>query len=38
MFAWPQNFRRLVVFYEYHDFNFDGFIALGCIILLLGYF
>ncbi|ASV11072.1 IS5 family transposase [Leptospira santarosai] len=38
LFAWLQNFRRLVVRYEYHDFNFDGFIALGCAILLLRYF
>ncbi|MDI7207840.1 transposase [Leptospira santarosai] len=27
LFAWLQNFRRLVVCYEYHDFN-GGFIAL----------
>ncbi|EMJ47428.1 hypothetical protein LEP1GSC168_0905 [Leptospira santarosai str. HAI134] len=29
LFAWLQNFRRFVVRYEYHDFNFDGLIALG---------
>ncbi|TQE84056.1 hypothetical protein FF021_00160 [Leptospira noguchii] len=38
LFAWLQYFRRLVVRYEYHDFNFDGFITLGCAILLLRYF
>ncbi|WP_255297463.1 IS5 family transposase [Leptospira kirschneri] len=38
LFAWLQNFRRLVVRYEYYDFNFDGFIALGCAILLLRFF
>ncbi|EMM88549.1 hypothetical protein LEP1GSC039_3905 [Leptospira santarosai str. 2000027870] len=29
LFAWLQNFGRFVVRYEYHDFNFDGLIALG---------
>ncbi|MGJ4718922.1 transposase [Leptospira interrogans] len=38
LFAWLQNFRRLVVRYEYYDFNFDGFIALGCALILLRYF
>ncbi|AVQ10555.1 Transposase [Leptospira santarosai] len=38
LFAWLQYFRKLVVCYEYRDFNFDGFIALGCAILLLRYF
>nr|WP_078125333.1 hypothetical protein [Leptospira alexanderi] len=38
LFAWLQNFRRLIVRYEYCDFNFDGFIALGCAIILLRYF
>jgi transposase len=35
LFAWLQNFRRLVVRYEYHPENFLGFIHLGCIIILL---
>ena len=34
-FAWLQNFRRLVVRYEYHAENFLGFVHLGCIRILL---
>ncbi len=35
LFAWLQNFRRLVVRYEYHAENFLGFVYLGCILILL---
>ena len=35
MFAWLQNFRRLVVRYEYHLKNFLAMIQLGCIVILL---
>jgi hypothetical protein len=35
LFAWVQNFRRLVVRYEYKDENFLGMAQLGCIIVLL---
>ena len=35
LFAWLQNFRRLVVRYEYHLENFLGMIQLGCIVILL---
>lgn len=35
LFAWLQNFRRLVVRYEYHRENFLGFVHLGCIVILL---
>ena len=35
LFAWLQNFRRLVVRYEYHLRNFLGMIQLGCIVILL---
>ena len=35
LFAWLQNFRRLVVRYEFHQDNFLGMIHLGCILLLL---
>jgi transposase len=35
LFAWLQNFRRLVVRYEYKGENFLGMAQLGCIILLL---
>lgn len=34
LFAWLQNFRRLVVRYEYKDENFLSIAQLGCIILL----
>jgi transposase len=35
LFAWLQNFRRIVTRYEYHVENFIGFLHLGCIIILL---
>jgi transposase len=35
LFAWLQNFRRLIVRYEYHQENFLGFVHLGCILILL---
>jgi transposase len=35
LFAWLQNFRRLVVRYEHHSANFLGFVHLGYIVLLL---
>jgi transposase len=35
LFAWLQNFRRLVVRYEYKDQNCLGMAQLGCIIILL---
>ncbi len=35
LFSWLQNFRRLVVRYEYKDENFLGMAQLGCIIVLL---
>lgn len=35
LFAWLQNFRRLIVRYEYHDINFLGFVQLGCMVILL---
>ena len=34
LFAWLQNFRRLVVRYEYHLENFLGLVQLGCILIL----
>ena len=37
LFAWLQNFRRLVTRYEYHADNFLGFVQLGCILILLRY-
>jgi transposase len=38
LFAWLQNFRRLVVRYEYHAENFLGLLQLGCAIILLRLF
>jgi len=35
LFAWLFNFRRLVVRYEYHAENFQGFLHLGAAIILL---
>ena len=35
LFAWLQNFRRLVVRYEYHLHNFLAMVKLGCVIILL---
>jgi len=35
LFAWLQNFRRLVVRYEYHLKNSLARIQLGCVIILL---
>ncbi len=34
-FAWLQNFRRIVVRYEYHGENYLGFVQLGCLLILL---
>ena len=38
LFAWLQNFRRLVVRYEYHAINFLAMVQLGCIVILLRRF
>ena len=38
LFAWLQNFRRLVTRYERHLDNFRGFVHLGCLSILLRYF
>ena len=35
LFAWLQNFRRIVVRYEYHADNYLGFVQLACIVILL---
>lgn len=37
LFAWLQNFRRLVVRWERKDTNFLGFLQLGCLVILLRY-
>jgi len=38
LFAWLQNFRRIVVRYEYHADNFLGMVQLGCSMILLRLF
>jgi len=35
LFAWLQNFHRILVRYEYHAENYLGFVQLGCIMVLL---
>ncbi len=38
LFAWLHNFRRLVVRWEYNESNFEGFLLLGCAVILLRHF
>ncbi len=35
LFAWLHNFRRIVTRYERHAENFQGFVYLGCLCILL---
>jgi transposase len=35
LFAWLQNFRRLVIRHEYKEENFFGMAQIGCIVILL---
>ena len=35
LFAWLQNFRRLVIRWDYHAANFLGFVHLACIVILM---
>jgi len=35
LFAWLQNFRRVITRHEYDVRNFLGFVQLGCIVILL---
>jgi transposase len=37
LFAWLQNFRRLVTRWERHAENFLGMLHLGCVKILLKY-
>lgn len=37
LFAWRFNIRRLVVRYEYHAENFQGFLHLAAAVILLRY-
>ena len=38
LFAWLQNFRRLVVRYEYHVRNLLSMVQLSCAVILLRFF
>jgi transposase len=38
LFAWLQDFRRIVVRHEYHAENYRGFVQLGCTIILLRWY
>jgi transposase len=38
LFAWLQNFRRLVIRHEYDAENFLGFVPLGCLVILLRWY
>ena len=38
LFAWLHNFRRLVTRWERYAENFQGFVHLGCICILLRHF
>jgi transposase len=35
VFAWMQNYRRLVTRWEYHIENFLGFVQLACLLMLI---
>ncbi len=35
--AWLQNYRRIVVRYEYHLDNYLGFVKLGCLLICSGH-
>ena len=38
LFAWLQNYRRLITRHARHAENFLGFVHLGCICILLRHF
>jgi len=38
LWAWLQNFRRILVRYDRHVHNYLGFVYLGCLIILLRTF
>ena len=35
LFAWLQNFRRILTRQDYYAINYFGFVQLGCIVILL---
>jgi transposase len=38
LFAWLQNFRRVVTRWDYYEENFLGFVQLACMVILLRQF
>ena len=38
LIAWLHNFRRTVTRWDYHPENYNGFVLLGCAIILLRQF
>jgi len=38
LFAWLQNFRRILSRHEYHVANYLGFVHLGCLVILIRHF
>jgi len=38
LFAWLHNFRRIVVRWDYYPEHYQGFVQLGCVIILLRHF
>jgi transposase len=34
IFAWMQNYHRLVIRWEFHIENFLGFVQLACVLML----
>jgi transposase len=38
LFAWLQNFRRILVRHEYYAENYLGFVQVGCTIILLRWY
>jgi transposase len=38
LFAWLQNFRRVLIRHEYYAENSLGFVQLGCTIILLRWY
>lgn len=38
LFAWLHNFRRVVIRWDYYPEHYQGFVQLGCILILLRHF
>ena len=35
LFAWLQNYRRILTRFEYDPANYPGFVHLGCLLIVL---